>query len=70
MIRNTLPDKSGNPESFKKESQQFESFSTNLPIVGEDFLREFLSYNFVIQVISEKTLSSKGFTSDLKDIFT
>ena len=28
MIKNTVPDKSGNPE-------QFESFSTNKPIVGE-----------------------------------
>ena len=27
-------------------------------------------YNFVIQVISEKTLCSKGFTSNLREIFT
>ena len=40
MIKNTLPDKSGNPESLRK-SQQFESFSTNVPIVGEDLLRVF-----------------------------
>ena len=35
MIKNTLPDKSGNPESIKKSSQQFESFSTTVPIVDE-----------------------------------
>ena len=39
MIQNTLPDKSGNPESLEKESQQFGSFSTNVPIAGEDLLR-------------------------------
>ena len=39
MIKNTLPDKSGNPESLEKESQQFENFSTNVSIVGEDVLR-------------------------------
>ena len=41
MIKNTLPDKSGNPESIKKSSQQFESFSTTVPIVDEDWLRAF-----------------------------
>ena len=41
MIKNTLSDKSGNPETLEKESQQFESFSTNVPIVGEDLLRAF-----------------------------
>ena len=59
MIKNTLSDKSGNPESIEKQSQQFESFSTNVSIVGEDLLRAFYRlfyYNFVIQVISEKTL--------------
>ena len=30
----------------------------------------FVIYNFVIQVISEKTLCSKGFASNLRDIFT
>ena len=56
MIKNTLPDKSGNPGSLEKESQQFESFSTNVSIVSEDLLRAFYAgyfiYNFVIQVIS------------------
>ena len=33
MIKNTLPDKSGNPESLEEESQQFESFSVNVSIV-------------------------------------
>ena len=41
MIKNSLPDKLGNPESLKKLSQQFKSFSTNVPIVGEDLLRAF-----------------------------
>ena len=40
-IKNTLLDKSENPESLKKLSQQFESFSINLPIVSEDLLRAF-----------------------------
>ena len=49
-----------------------ESFSTNVPIVREDLLKAFcrLFYlQFVLQVISEKTLYSKGFTSNLRDIF-
>ena len=41
MIKNTFPDKSGNPESLEKLSQQFESFSANVSIVGEDLLRAF-----------------------------
>ena len=41
MIKNSLPDKSGNSESIRKKSQQFESFSTNVSIVGEDLLRAF-----------------------------
>ena len=41
MIKNTSLDKSENPEILKKESQLFESFSTNVPIVGEDLLRAF-----------------------------
>ena len=41
MIKNTLPDKSGNPESFEKESQQSESFSANVSIVGKDLLMAF-----------------------------
>ena len=69
MIKHTLPDKLGNPESLKKQSQQFESSSANVPIVGEDLLRAFY-YSFVIQVISEKKLCSKGFTNNLRDICT
>ena len=38
MIKNTLPD---NPKSVKKLSKQFKSFSTDVPIVGEDLLRAF-----------------------------
>ena len=41
MTKYTLPDKSGKPESLKKQSQQFESFSANVPIVGKDYLRAF-----------------------------
>ena len=41
MIKNTSPDKSGNVESLKKESQQFQSFETNVPMVGKDLLRAF-----------------------------
>ena len=43
MIKNVLPDKSGNPKIIKKKSQKCESFSTNAPIVGEDLLRVFYS---------------------------
>ena len=42
--------------------------------VGEDLLRGRLTscftYGFVIQVISEKTLCSKGFSNNLREIFT
>ena len=50
--------KSGNLESLKKYSQQFDSSvtKTNLHIVGEDLLWAF--YKYVIQVISEKALCS------------
>ena len=41
MIKNTLQDESGNPESVKKHSQQFERFWTNVSIDGEDLLRVF-----------------------------
>ena len=46
MIKNTLPDKLGNPESLENQSQQFESFSTNVSIVGEDLLGEFFYLQF------------------------
>ena len=36
MIKNTLPDKSGVPESLKKLYQQFESFSSNFVIQFRD----------------------------------
>ena len=47
MIKNTLPDKSGNPESLKKYSQQFESFSTNALKVDKDLLRAFYRLFFL-----------------------
>ena len=40
MIKNNLPDKSGNPGNLEK-FQQFKSFSANVSIVCEDLLREF-----------------------------
>ena len=39
MIKNSSPDKSGNPESLNKLLQQFERFSNNVPIVGKNLLR-------------------------------
>ena len=49
MIKNTLPDKSGNSESLEKQSQsqQFESFSTNVSMVGEDLLRSFYRWFYL-----------------------
>ena len=41
VIKNTLPNKSGNPESLKNSSEQLESSSNNVHIVGEDLLRAF-----------------------------
>ena len=38
LSKNILPDKSGNPESLKKQMKQFESFSNNVPMVGENLL--------------------------------
>ena len=49
MTKNTSPDKSENPKSLKKQPQQFKSFSTNVPIVGEDLLRTFYTL-FYLQV--------------------
>ena len=73
MIKNTLSDKPGDPGSLKKIIAKFECFSTNAPIVGKDFLSRSTGcfiHSFVIQVISETTLRSKGFTRSLRDIFT
>ena len=47
-------------------------FLTNVCIVEEDFQMEFCSLfylQFLIQVISEKTLCSKGFAGNLRGIF-
>ena len=41
MIKKNLPDKSGNPESLKNNSNILKAFQLNLPIVGEDLLRVF-----------------------------
>ena len=58
-----------NPQNI---DQQFESFSTIVSIVGEDLLKGFTRCficNFLIKVISEKTMCSKGFISNLRDNF-
>ena len=41
LIKNTLPNKSGNPESFKKQSKHLENSSINVHIVDEGLLRDF-----------------------------
>ena len=41
MIKSCLANKSGNPESPKKQSKNLESSSTNAHKVGEDLLRAF-----------------------------
>ena len=41
VIKNTSPNKSGIPESLKKYSEQLESFSSNVHIVGKDLLTAF-----------------------------
>ena len=41
MIQDTLRNKSGNPERLNKLSQQLESSSANVHVVGEDLLRVF-----------------------------
>ena len=65
IIKYTFPEKSGNPGSLKK----FESFSTNILILAEVSTGCFI-YGFVIQIISEKPLYSKGFASNVGDVFT
>ena len=65
MIKNTLPDKSGNLESPKIATVR--KLSTNVSIVGEELLRAFYRL-FYLQVVSEKTLGSQGFTSNLRHI--
>ena len=41
VIKNTLPNKPGNPESLKKYSFQVENSSTKVSIVDEGLLRAF-----------------------------
>ena len=38
MIKNTLPNELGNPQSLKKQLQQSKSFPPNVPTVGKDLL--------------------------------
>ena len=71
MIKNTLPDKSGNPESLKNNGNSSKAFQLMCQwlarICWERSTGCFI-YSFVIQVIREKTLCRKGFTSNLRDI--
>ena len=41
MIKNTFPNKSGNPEHLKKYSEQLESSTTNIHKIIKDLLRAF-----------------------------
>ena len=64
MIKNTLPNKSKNPASLKKFLRQLESFSTNVHVVGEDFLRVFYKVfylRFCVSRIGEKIQYAKKF---------
>ena len=65
MIKNTSPDKSGNPKSLKKQLQQFVIFPTNVPIVGKDLLRAFFRL-FHLQFYD----SSKQYKLQIMSIFT
>ena len=72
MIQDTLRNKSGNPERLNKWSQQLESSSANVHVVGEDLLRVFTSCfvnDFVFIVITETTLCSKDFTRSFTEFF-
>ena len=68
MIKNTLPDKSGNPERFKQYSQQLESFSTNVPIMGEDLLRAFCRF-FYLRFCDSKDQGKKCVAKILVEIW-
>ena len=71
MIKNTSPDKSGNPESLKKCVQQFKRFSTNVLIVCDDLLRVFyrLFYpQFCDSSDQQKTFKAKALLEFLEII--
>ena len=53
----TLSDIAGNAETLKKQSQQFESFSSNVPIIGKNLLRAF--YNLFYFLFFDITWSVK-----------
>ena len=60
-----------NPESHNEYSKQFKSSLTNVLKVEENLLRVFpklFCYGFVFQVIIDRTLCDKDFTSYLRDI--
>ena len=73
LIKNSLPNKSRIPESLKNNRSSSKAFQLMYPYLTRICWGRSTGcfiYNFVIQVISEKTLCSKGFTSNLWDIFT
>ena len=70
MIKNTLPDKSGNLESLKILSKQLETSSNNVHIVGKNMLRAFYKLFclcFVYRQICERKMCSKEVTCNLRE---
>ena len=49
VIKNTLPVKSANPESLKNNCNSCESFSTNVPVVDEDYWLRAIYRLFYVQ---------------------
>ena len=56
-----------NQETLKSSKNNHKGPSTFVPIVAKDLLKAFI-YGFVLQVISRKTLCSKHFTRNSRDI--
>ena len=73
MIKNILPDKSGNPESLKKNNRNSsKAFQLMCPWLAKICLArstDCFIYRSVIQVTSQKTLCRKGFTSNLRHFY-
>ena len=72
-IKNTLPNKSGNPENLKKKMvMTFGKLSTNVHIVVEDLMRAFYKLFCLLFWVSSdqwKTVCSKDFKRNLREIF-
>ena len=69
MLKNTLPDKSGNPESLKKLIATVRNLFNKCAHSWRGFADNVLQVVFDLS-IKEKTFRSKVLTSSLKDIFT